>query len=95
MVSIEVTPEAEIEFSSQFTPWRSFMDILGINWSYLILQIFFVVVWPLLSLVALYTLRRRHLNGTNQALWALLIVAIPVLGALAFFVIKPGTSDHS
>jgi hypothetical protein len=71
------------------------MEALGINWVYLILQIFFVVVWPLLSLTALYVLRRKHLIGINQALWALLIVAIPVLGALTFFIVKPGDSDHS
>jgi len=71
------------------------MDALGINWGYLVLQIFFVIVWLLLSLVALYTLRRRYLIGTEQLLWALLIVAVPVLGALAFFIIKPGAGVHS
>lgn len=71
------------------------MDTLGINLGYLILQILFVVVWPLLSLVALYALRRRHLIGTNQTLWALLIVVIPVLGALVFFIVKPEANDYS
>jgi hypothetical protein len=71
------------------------MDALGINWSYLIIQLTFVVFWPLLSFFALYNLRRRHLFGINQVLWALLIVAIPVLGALMFFIVRPGESDHS
>jgi Phospholipase_D-nuclease N-terminal len=37
----------------------------------------------------------RSLTGANQALWALLIVVIPVLGALAFIIVKPGENDQT
>ena len=65
------------------------MEPLGINWGLLIIQFLIFGSWPLLSLVALFNLRHIKLSGTNQAIWALLIVAIPVLGALAFFVVRP------
>ncbi len=65
------------------------MEALGINWGLLIIQFLIFGSWPLLSLIALFSLRRSHLTGTSQALWALLIVAIPVLGALAFFILRP------
>ena len=65
------------------------MEMLGINWTFLIIQMLIFGSWPLFSLIALFGLRRSQLTGTVQALWALLIVAIPLLGALAFFVVKP------
>lgn len=65
------------------------MQVLGINWGLLIIQFLIFGSWPLLSLIALFSLRSSHLTGTNQALWAFLIVAVPVLGALAFFVVRP------
>ena len=65
------------------------MEALGINWGFLIIQMLIFGCWPFLSLIALFALRRKRLTGTNQALWALLMVAIPVLGALAFFIVKP------
>jgi uncharacterized membrane protein YhaH (DUF805 family) len=74
---------------------RSVMDALGINWCYLIIQLLFILVWPLLSLVALFSLRRSRLTGINRVLWALLIVAVPVLGALAYLIVKTDMSNHS
>lgn len=71
------------------------MMTLGINWGYLIVQLLVFGIYPLLSLLALFALRRSHLTGITQALWALLIVAIPVLGALAFFIVKPTEKTES
>lgn len=64
---------------------------------YLIVQLLTIsiVVWPILSLVALFALRRSHLTSTNQVLWAFMIVAVPVFGGLAFFIIKPNGSNQS
>jgi len=68
---------------------RNIMEALGINWGLLIIQFLISGSWPLFSLIALFALRRSPLTGTNQVLWALLVVAIPILGALAFFVVRP------
>ena len=65
------------------------IDTLGINLGLLIIEFLIFGSWPLLSLLALFNLRRINLSGTNQAIWALMIVAIPVLGALAFFIVRP------
>jgi hypothetical protein len=46
--------------------------------------------WPLLSLLALFTLRGRGLTGSTLALWVLIIVAMPFLGALAVWIVRPG-----
>jgi hypothetical protein len=74
---------------------RNHMELLGTNFGILIINLLLVGSWPLFSIFALLGLRRRPLTGTNQALWALLVVAVPVLGALAFFIMKPGENDQT
>lgn len=71
------------------------MDTLGINWGILIINLLIVGSWPLFSIIALFGLRRSHLTGTSQALWAILVVAVPVFGALAFFIVRPGENNRS
>jgi hypothetical protein len=55
----------------------------------MILEVLILVFYPLLSLVALFALRQSQLKGILQFLWALLIVLVPVLGTLAFFIVNP------
>jgi len=71
------------------------MDALGINGEYLIIQLIVCGIWPVLGLFALRTLRRIQLEEINKTLWALLFIAIPILGALAFFIVKPGKGIRS
>jgi len=69
------------------------MDVLGINWGFLAIQFLMLGSWLLPSIFALFALRRSHLTGVNQVLWALGIIVIPVLGAMAFFIVKPGREN--
>ena len=45
--------------------------------------------WLLLILLALFSLRRRQLTNPTQAIWVLIIVAVPILGPLAYWIINP------
>ena len=69
------------------------IESLGINWVYLVIPIFIFGLYLILSLNALFALRRSLITGVSQVLWALLIVVVPVLGALAFFIVKPGENN--
>ncbi len=71
------------------------METLGMNWGILIINVLIVGSWPFFSIIALLALRRSHITGTDQALWALLVVAIPILGALAFFLVKPSENNRT
>lgn len=71
------------------------MEALGINWGILIINLLIVGGWPLFSIIALFGLRRSRLTGTSQALWALLVVVVPVFGALAFLIVRPGENDQT
>lgn len=55
----------------------------------MILEVLILVFYPILSLMALFALRQGQLRGILQFLWVLLIVVVPVLGPLAFFIVNP------
>lgn len=50
--------------------------------------------WLAMAFAALIRLRRRHLGEVARVLWAILIVVVPLLGALAFFIVRPGEPDR-
>jgi hypothetical protein len=61
----------------------------------MILEALIIGIYPLLSLAALFALRQSRLTGIPQVLWAFLIVVVPVLGALAFFIVNPSENISS
>jgi hypothetical protein len=65
------------------------MEPLGINAGLLLIQ--FVVVFIMLGLpvISLIDLARKKLNGTPLSVWVLVICVVPVLGSLAYWIVKP------
>lgn len=61
----------------------------------MILNVLIFGIYPLLCLAALFALRNSELAGILQFLWAVLIVMVPLLGALAFFIVNPSESISS
>ena len=61
----------------------------------MIIEVLILGIYPLLSLTALFALRQSHLTGISQVLWAFLIVVVPLLGALAFFIVNPSENTAS
>jgi hypothetical protein len=47
------------------------------------------IAWIGLSIFTLLALKSVHLNETARALWALLIVLVPILGAVAYWLVRP------
>ncbi len=45
--------------------------------------------WPLLSLATLFDLRRRSVTNGPQLFWVLIILFIPILGAIAYWIVQP------
>jgi hypothetical protein len=48
-----------------------------------------------LTLVALVGLRKVKLSTTAQALWAMVILFVPILGAIAYFIVLPHEPDEA
>jgi hypothetical protein len=65
------------------------MEPLGINAGLLLIQSFFVLVMLGLPILSLIDLAKKKLSGTPLAIWVLVICAVPVLGPLAYWIIKP------
>ena len=48
-----------------------------------------VIASLILAIVALFGLRKGKLSTTAAALWALIIIIMPFLGAIAYFIVNP------
>lgn len=55
-----------------------------------VLAFLLLAVIPTLIIVALVSLKKATLPPQTQAVWVLIILLIPILGALAFLIVKPG-----
>jgi hypothetical protein len=69
------------------------MQVLGFDWGYVFVMFFNILLlcgWLVLAILALFRLRRRELPETTRAIWAALILLIPIGGALAFWIVRPG-----
>ncbi len=69
------------------------MDMLGLNVRFFFVQLLnclIPLVWLGLSLAALVGLRKRPMGETARVLWVLIILVVPVMGAVAFWIVRPG-----
>lgn len=70
------------------------MDIeFGLLLSQLI-NLLLIVVWVVGGLFALLALRRRRLPAIATALWAVLLILIPVLAVIAFWLVNPQNQEQ-
>jgi hypothetical protein len=65
------------------------MEPLGINLPVLLIQLIPVTLFIGLPIIALIDLAKKKMTGAPLALWVLIICAIPALGAVAYWIVKP------
>jgi len=65
------------------------MEPLGINTGLLLIQLIPIIVFVGFPIISLIDLKKKKLNDTTLAIWVLVICAIPLLGALAYWIVKP------
>jgi len=65
------------------------MDALGINFGMLLVQSIIPIILFVFPMISLIDLSRKKLTGTTLALWVLVICVVPILGASAYWIIKP------
>ena len=71
------------------------MDALGINVGLLLIQFFFVALFLGLPIISLVDLSRKKLTGTQLAIWVLVICIAPVIGVLAYWIVKPTAESNA
>lgn len=65
------------------------METLGINTGLFLIQLFVGAVLFGLPVISLIDLARKKLSGAPLAVWVLVICAVPLLGSLAYWIVKP------
>ena len=65
------------------------MEALGINAGMLLVQAFFFIIFFGLPIISLIDLARRKLTGIPLAIWAVFIVVVPLMGSIAYWIIRP------
>ena len=67
------------------------MEVAHIDYSLLLAQVLnfvLLVAWIVLAIWALWRLRKEEMSDTAQVIWTALILLIPILGAVAFFIVR-------
>ncbi len=65
----------------------------GVNWTLAAAQslnLLILVGWVGLAIAALVRLRRCKVGQGARALWVLVVLLVPIVGAMAFFIVEPG-----
>ncbi|MFZ4658816.1 MAG: hypothetical protein ACOYNY_17510 [Caldilineaceae bacterium] len=60
-----------------------------------LINLLFLAVWPFGALFALLALRRRRLPAIATALWVALLILLPVLGVIAFWLVNPHNPEEN
>ncbi len=57
---------------------------------FLLIWLIPILAWIVLAIIALLQLRSYDLPETARAIWAALILVVPLFGAIAFWIVQPG-----
>ena len=67
------------------------MENLGINTGLLLVQLIPALIMIGFPVISLVDLRKKKLSGTTLGIWVLIICAIPLIGSLAYWIIRPSS----
>jgi flagellar biosynthesis protein FliQ len=57
-----------------------------------IINIVLLVSWIVLSVISLFKIKNKTLSSTAKAIWVLIVICVPILGAIALFIVNPSES---
>ena len=65
------------------------MDAIGFNGSLLLVELIPIALIIGLPIISLLDLARKKMSGTPLAIWVLIICAVPLLGSVAYWIVRP------
>ena len=65
------------------------MEPLGINAGLLLIQLIVFMLMIGFPVISLIDLAKKKLTGTPLAVWVLIICIVPLLGSLAYWIVRP------
>jgi hypothetical protein len=69
------------------------MESMGINFGLLSVHLITIILIFGLPIISLFDLRKQKLSGTTLGIWVLIICAIPIIGPLAYWIVKPSVES--
>lgn len=69
------------------SPWTAMF------FAWMPMGILYVAFYLVFVIPPLFLLRGRRLDDTAQAIWALAIMSVPIVGAVAFVILQPGQRE--
>lgn len=67
-------------------------EIQMVNW---LILASIAILYPVLSIAAVVTLKKRKISGHSMALWVFISIIVPYLGALSVWIFNPSKYRHS
>lgn len=71
------------------------MEALGINFGLLLAQSIIPIVLLVLPLISLIDLAKKKMTGTPLAIWVLIICIVPIIGSIAYWIVKPTAESNA
>jgi hypothetical protein len=71
------------------------MEPLGISTQEIFIEALILLLFIGLPILSLIDLARRKLTGVPLAIWAVFIVVVPLMGSVAYWIIRPSGENKS
>jgi hypothetical protein len=69
------------------SPWTAML------YAWMPMGVLYLLFYLVFVVPPLFFLRARGLDETTRALWALAIISVPIMGAVAFVILQPGRRE--
>ena len=69
------------------SPW------MAMAYAWMPMGILYLLFYLVFVVPPLFLLRQRALDETPRAIWALAIISAPIIGAVAFVILQPGSRE--
>lgn len=70
------------------------MHNFAISYILQFVNILLIVSWMVLSIISLFQLKDKTLSSTTKAIWVLIVICVPILGAIALFIVNPSDATE-
>jgi hypothetical protein len=71
------------------------MEPMGIGASELIVEALIIILFFGLPIISLIDLAKRKLTGIPLAIWSVFIVVVPLMGSIAYWIIRPSAESKT
>jgi hypothetical protein len=71
------------------------LDTLGFGIAEFIILVIVLMLFLGLPIITLIDLARKKMTGTPLAIWVLIICIVPMIGSIAYWIVKPAAESKA